>query len=498
MGKSITGCGCAACVATKAQADLGHGASHSYAAKAPQFAPGDPYYTEAITGDYKWGKQVVSYTFSATQGHFGEQGGSNYAAPNAAQQQAIREVLAEYSKITNLTFREVNSSDPDHVDMVFRQASLPDNLAGWAYSPSDELGSDITFDSRYNGTATGRNAEYYGLEPGQFGFRMMLHEVGHAMGLVHPFEGSVVLPEAEDSQNATVMSYNGSDQNAPAGGYVGGAVATRSGPFAPQTLMIYDIAAIQAIYGANHDYNAGNNTYTFTGAPAVFTLWDGNGTDTLDAMGHNGSTLDLREGLAFVSHVGETSFWNAFGANIENATGSHGADVITGNTLANRIFGNMGSDLISGGNGNDILSAGKDADVVSGGSGNDWINGNNANDLVYGEDGDDLMRGGKEDDTMLGGAGNDTLYGDLGNDILSGGDGADVFCFGPGSGADAISDFQDGLDKIQLMDGLTADTVAQAISEVSGSAVLNLAGGASVTLTGISASLIGADDFIFG
>ena len=64
-----------------------------------------------------------------------------------------------------------------------------------------------------------------------------------------------------------------------------------------QSLMMYDIRAIQQMYGANFNYNSGNTTYTFStttgemfvngigqGTPAgnrIFrTIWDGNGNDT--------------------------------------------------------------------------------------------------------------------------------------------------------------------------------------------------------------------------
>ncbi len=60
------------------------------------------------------------------------------------------------------------------------------------------------------------------------------------------------------------------------------------------------------------------------------------------------------------------------------------------------------------------------------------------------------MIGGKGDDALDAGNGRDTLDGDSGDDILTGGSGKDVFVFGVKAGDDVITDFQLGLDVIDL------------------------------------------------
>src|SRR5690606_3135677 len=110
---------------------------------------------------------------------------------------------------------------------------------------------------------------------------------------------------------------------------------------APDGLQIHDIAVIQAKYGANHDFNSGNTTYSFDGSAYVKTVWDGAGTDTYDFTGYgSGATIDIREGETYISHAGNTHIWTAFGANIENALGGAGNDTMYGNDLANRLHGN--------------------------------------------------------------------------------------------------------------------------------------------------------------
>ena len=60
------------------------------------------------------------------------------------------------------------------------------------------------------------------------------------------------------------------------------------------------------------------------------------------------------------------------------------------------------------------------------------------------------MAGGLGNDRIFGGQGNDTLNGGSGDDRLAGGPGNDVFVFGPGDGADTVTDFSSGTDKIDL------------------------------------------------
>lgn len=410
------------------------------------------------------GTTVVTYTFDSITGPYGnDPDAKGYSLFNAAQRAAAQAAMAEFEKVANVQFVEVPGGNPNNTQMIFREADLPGNIAGWAYYP-DADGTDIVVDKFYfDGGNPGDYVE--GLEPGNFGFRLFLHEIGHGMGLSHPHEGNPALPSNEDSANASVMSYY--DSNA---GKIGGAVATRSGPTAPQTLQIYDIAALQAMYGANQAYNAGNTTYTLGSATKVWTLWDGGGEDTLDSSSYSGAVrLDLREGLQFVSEVGGNRFWVAFNANIENAVSGDGNDHLTGNALDNFFKAGAGADTIDGENGQDTLSYANSDDAVnvsllahtaSGGhaagdvisdiehlagslhhdtlegdnlaniligyAGNDRLIGQGGNDTIYAGQGDDKLFGDAGADKLFGEAGQDVLHGGAGNDSLFGGDDADT------------------------------------------------------------------------
>src|SRR6185503_11104660 len=70
----------------------------------------------------------------------------------------------------------------------------------------------------------------------------------------------------------------------------------------PDTLMLYDIYALQQIYGANLATRSGNTVYGFNstaGGVYDFTIntdpalciWDGGGIDTLDCSGYSNSQI---------------------------------------------------------------------------------------------------------------------------------------------------------------------------------------------------------------
>ena len=132
------------------------------------------------------------------------------------------------------------------------------------------------------------------------------------------------------------------------------------------------------------------------------------------------------------------------------------------------------SDIITGsaGSGSDdsqssVSSSSSTSSVSpSGGSQTgETFQGTNANDVFTGTAGDDSLIGLGGDDQLCGGAGDDfinagpgtdwNIFGDCHNSgEESQGSGRDIFYFASGNGIDQILDFQTGIDKIQLADGL--------------------------------------------
>ncbi len=118
---------------------------------------------------------------------------------------------------------------------------------------------------------------------------------------------------------------------------------------------------------------------------------------------------------------------------------------LLGTAANDAIDGGIGADYLAGNRGNDIIRAGAGNDIIYGEWGRDYIDGGDGNDMLWGNDGND---------TLLGGAGDDRLVGDRGNDQLTGGAGKDIFVyenFAPKTlGRDEITDFEAGVDKIEL------------------------------------------------
>nr|WP_255616346.1 M10 family metallopeptidase C-terminal domain-containing protein [Microvirga puerhi] len=195
---------------------------------------------------------------------------------------------------------------------------------------------------------------------------------------------------------------------------------------------MYDIAALQYLYGANFNTNNTDTVYKWTPERQTFvngvevgydyhifeTIWDGGGIDTYDFSSFDQDmTIDLNPGAWSVvstsqlaplgdGHLARGNVFNALQYNgdprslIENAIGAIGNDKISGNVADNRLDGSYGNDTLFGGDGNDSLN---------GGDGNDSLIGGSGNDAIYGGAGDDIVYGGAGADSLNGGAGRNTL-----------------------------------------------------------------------------------------
>ena len=173
-----------------------------------------------------------------------------------------------------------------------------------------------------------------------------------------------------------------------------------------------------------------------------------------------------------------------------------GEDTVNGSMDSELIIANQDDDFVLGGSGNDSLFGGKNNDSLDGEDGNDLLFGNFGEDTLIGGAGDDSLFGGRDNDQLSGGSGNDTLYGDLGVDTLTGGEGSDLFGLREnGQGTDVITDFQDGVDLMQLPDGVTEFRVENNGSNLTQITVV-ATGEVIAQLEGIQPAEITLDDFV--
>lgn len=194
--------------------------------------------------------------------------------------------------------------------------------------------------------------------------------------------------------------------------------------YSPQ--MIDRLAAAIADRAVDNASDAPPQTRVFEGTAGADRIV-GVGDDMVRAAGGNDTILS--------------------GAGNDSVSGGTGDDLIEGQSGQKRFWGGLGNDRLFGGSGQDRLLGEGGADILQSAAGAD---------IVEGGDGDDQLFGGLGRDRLSGGDGNDRLHGGLGQDILTGGAGADVFLFtspataGSGRAADTITDFQTGVDRIDL------------------------------------------------
>lgn len=393
-------------------------------------------HVDALLSNAKWATTTLTYSFptsgSLYGAFYGNEPSNGFGAFNADQKSATRAALKLYASVSNLSFREVTETASQHADLRYALSNEP--YTAWSYFPSTlDFGGDVWL-NKASGT-------FNKPVKGNYAFTTLVHETGHALGLEHPHEGASIMPLSRDTMEYSVMSYR-----SYAGASLGRGYGNETWGYS-QSLMMYDIAAIQQMYGANYATNNGNTTYAWLpatgemlinghrqGAPGenrVFqTIWDGNGVDTYDLSRYtNRLSIDLNPGAWTKTSVTQRAkldedhkklaagnIANAFLHNndlrslIEKAIGGSASDVIKGNAASNTLFGRAG------------------------------------HDQLYGRDGNDLLKGE---------SGNDKLFGNGGRDVLYGGAGADTFVFqhlsdSIGSDRDVIRDFRSKVDHIDL------------------------------------------------
>ncbi|MBU2091903.1 MAG: DUF4347 domain-containing protein [Alphaproteobacteria bacterium] len=233
-----------------------------------------------------------------------------------------------------------------------------------------------------------------------------------------------------------------------------------------------------------------DGTFSITGGSGADRLTGGAGADRLAGGAANDTLYGGAGNDTLYGDAGNDTLYGGDGDNIyyggegnDFVYGAAGADLIYGDAGNDGLSGGDGNDTIWGGVGNDTLIGGAGDDLFYGGDGNDWLWGQDGNDILYGGTGNDTLSGLAGDDLLFGEDGNDTLSGYTGNDTLWGGDGNDVF---QGSDSelhgDTIGDFSAG-DSI-----VVTGVDLSALDGKSASGTLDLTGGHSLTLTGISAA----------
>ncbi len=305
-------------------------------------------------------------------------------------------------------------------------------------------------------------------------YSVLLQEFGHGLGL--------------DGDN---MGFNDPGKNVEL------TVMDNSRFFGMDGFGLYDVATLQAAYGVNRNYMAGNTTYTISETEITITdngvqkekeiipnmvdfiynssnskaptgetaigdmnaisssrykkvIWDGGGNDTLEFQSKAGKStvIDIREGAENASKMSQSFTDYAIKA----------WKIIDGkNVYEDAKFADAPMKIWA--------AFGANIENATGGAGNDAMYGNTMNNVLTGKDGTDTLVGNKGNDTLIGGAHKDT------------------YIFAAGDGQDVVRDSGDNVLNI------SGKVLSGAASLVSGSTYKLSVGGTDYSLTKVATGL---------
>lgn len=231
----------------------------------------------------------------------------------ALQQNAARGALAYLSELTGIRFMETNAAE---ADVHFANASITtERVVGsfnWRYGYWEDNAGMVT---RYeiDGVVYLDNAEFADynntLHRGSEGYETLLHELGHMVGLKHPFEDAIQLPDSLDKTFNTLMSYESSGQ-------------------AYEEYRAFDLAALAWLYGGDGiggDFGIDAQGRILLGTASADQLSGGAGMDVLAGLEGN-DTLDGGAGLDHVTYLANRAGYRVSrtdqGFAVEGADGS--------------------------------------------------------------------------------------------------------------------------------------------------------------------------------
>lgn len=322
---------------------------------------------DALLSGYKLSSSNVTYSFYEDSVFGGSYYGTEVVREVSEPIKAnVRAIMAWYGTIMNVNFTEVAETN-NSIGYIRVMLSNGPGYA-YAYYPSSTAlfsqSGDVHLNPAYDYTG---DTNGFQNSAGAHGYLALIHEIGHALGLKHPFDSSPNLPSGEDNNSHTVMSY----------AFLGDS---------PATPMAYDLLALQFLYGARStrtggdtyavarseidQYNLAGKTYISPSFATQQTIWDGGGYNVLDLSGVTPSASGYR---LDINPLG----WLTTGANYQ------GAYLMAGTVIGPSV--SIGKVVNSPGN--DTIYANSQPNVFAG-----YASGRASGiDVIYGADGADTI-----------------------------------------------------------------------------------------------------------